>query len=222
MLFKRIVNEIDSIIARDPSARSRTEVALCYPGFHARMIHHLTHWLWHHRLKLLARFISNVARMFTGIEIHPAARIGERLFIRHGSGVVIGESTIIGDDVVLYHDVALGGAAEQNERRHPRIGDYVIIGAGAQLIGAIDVGDHARIAANAVVITDVAAGSTVVGAPARAIKHKPGDTTADVYATPNDIRLDPTFATLEKLTNEMESLKAKVAELSAKLRRIDP
>lgn len=222
MVFKRIVNEIDSVFARDPAARSRLEVIFCYPGLHAVLIYRLTHWLWQRNIKFIARFLSYLARIFTGIEIHPGASIGQRLFIDHGFGVVIGETAMIGDDVTIYHDVTLGGTSLVKGRRHPQVGNGVIIGAGAQLLGPIEVGENARIGSNAVVITNVPAGTTMVGVPARPAKVKAGeDALFEAYGTPQDTHTYPTLAAIERLTEEMDSLKARVAEMSAKLRKAE-
>ncbi|MEM7072543.1 MAG: serine O-acetyltransferase EpsC, partial [Pseudomonadota bacterium] len=158
-----ILNELDGIIARDPAAGSRFEVALCYPSFHAILFHRLSHWLWQKKLTLLARFFSQIARFLSGIEIHPGAKIGKRLFIDHGIGVVIGETSEIGDDVTLYQGVTLGGVAPSIEssaqkgiKRHPTLCDHVIVGSGAQVLGPITVGKCARVGANAVAVQDVA------------------------------------------------------------------
>src|SRR3984957_12482588 len=171
-MFKRVLQEIDAVFARDPAARSRLEVFLCYPGFHAMVFHRLAHKLWRLDFKLLARWISFFARFLTGIEIHPGAKIGQRFFIDHGMGVVIGETATIGNDVTLYHDVTLGGTSFEKGIRHPQIGNNVIIGAGAQLLGPIHVGDNARIGSNAVVVKDVPEGVTMVGVPAHSVEAK--------------------------------------------------
>ncbi len=162
-------DDIQSVFERDPAARSILEVLLCYPGLHALWGHRLAHWLWHHRLKLLARWISQLMRGLTGIEIHPAAKIGKRFFIDHGMGVVIGETTEIGEDVTLYHGVTLGGTSLKKGKRHPTIGNHVVIGAGAKILGAITVGDNSRIGANAVVVKDVPPNSVVVGVPGQIV-----------------------------------------------------
>jgi serine O-acetyltransferase len=162
-----IVSEVRSICQRDPAARHALEVALTYSGFHALMFHRLAHLLWRVHLKLLARFISWFSRLFTGVEIHPAAVIGDYCFIDHGSGVVIGETAVIGDRVTLYQGVTLGGISAEKTKRHPSVGDDVVIGAGAKLLGPITVGNGARIGANAVVLKDVPAGEVHVGIPAR-------------------------------------------------------
>jgi serine O-acetyltransferase len=160
-MFSRIIEDIDTALQRDPAARSRLEVALTYPGVHAIWGHRFAHILWRSRLKLFARLYANWVRTATGVEIHPGARIGRRFFIDHGMGVVIGETTVIGDDVMIYHDVTLGARTFENGKRHPTIGDSVIIGAGARVLGNVSVGTGARISANTVVTRDVPARTDV-------------------------------------------------------------
>jgi serine O-acetyltransferase len=155
-IIGRILEDIDNALERDPAARNRLEVFLAYPGLHAIWGHHLAHWLWNRRLKLLARIYSNQVRRATGIEIHPGARIGRRFFIDHGMGVVIGETAIVGDDVLIYHDVTLGARSQDRGKRHPTIGNRVIIGSGARVLGDVTVGEGAKIGANSLVTTDVA------------------------------------------------------------------
>ena len=213
--FKKIVNEIDAVLARDPAARSKVEVILCYPGLHAVLLYRAAHWLWRHELRLLARMIAYFARMVTGIEIHPGATIGQRFFIDHGMGVVIGETATIGNDVTLYHDVTLGGTSLQAGLRHPQIGNNVIIGAGAQLLGPITIGDNARIGSNAVVVRNVEAGQTMVGIPARAVSDRQAEKPAkfEAYAAPNAEISDPTMNLIEQLHKQVQELCAKVAKL---------
>lgn len=169
MFFKILRSDIDSMMARDPAARSRLEVVLCYPGFHALLIYRLAHGAWRRGFHLLGRWLSHLGRFLTGIEIHPGAEIGERLFIDHGMSVVIGETAVIGNDVTLYQGVTLGGTSLKGGKRHPTLQDNVIVGAGAQILGPITVGEGARIGANAVVLKDVAPGATMVGIPARPV-----------------------------------------------------
>lgn len=209
-MLKSWFEDIDSYFARDPSARSRLEVVLCYGGLHALALYRLTHFLWHLRLKLLARVLANIGRVFTGIEIHPAAIIGKRCFIDHGTGVVIGETAQIGDDVTLYHDVTLGGTSWAQGIRHPQIEDGVIVGAGAQLLGPIRIGKGARIGANAVVVHDVPEGATMVGIPARSVHASEEECvkTFTAYGTPSD--------TDESFEAQLETLKARVAALEEK------
>lgn len=163
---------MNTVSSRDPAARNLIEVFLCYPGLHALWLHRVAHWLWKHKLRLTARLISHVGRFLTGIEIHPGATIGRRFFIDHGMGVVIGETTEIGDDVLMYQGVVLGGTSLEKKKRHPTIEDNVTIGAAAILLGPILVGENAMIGANSVVVKSVPPGATVVGVPGRAVEEK--------------------------------------------------
>ena len=156
-MLKRIIEDLDTALRKDPSARNRLEVALTFPGIHAVWGYRIAHFLWRSRLKLLARIYANWVRTVTGIEIHPAAKIGRRFFIDHGMGVVIGETAVIGDDVMIYHDVTLGSTKYMNGKRHPTIEKGVVIGAGARVLGPITIGEGARISANSLVVRDVAA-----------------------------------------------------------------
>lgn len=218
-MFKRIVNDIDSVFSRDPAARSRLEVILCYPGVHAILFHRFSHWLWKNGWRTTGRFISSISRFFTGIEIHPGAVIGQRFFIDHGMGVVIGETATIGDDVTIYHDVTLGGTSLAKGIRHPQVGNGVIIGAGAQLLGPIKIGDFARIGSNSVVVKDVEKDATVVGIPAREVLEKTPPEVKDhhfeAYATPKDEEVDPVIAVLDKLRNDVANLRMRVTELES-------
>lgn len=168
-MFSTIREDIRSVFDRDPAARSTLEVLLCYPGLHAVWGHRVTHWLWTHGLKLLARWLSQLMRGLTGIEIHPGAQVGHDLFIDHGMGVVIGETAEIGRYVTLYHGVTLGGTSLNKGKRHPTLGDNVVVGAGAKILGAITVGENSRIGANAVVIRPVPPNSVVVGVPGQIV-----------------------------------------------------
>ncbi len=173
-MFETLRRDIQSVFERDPAARSILEILLCYPGLHAIWGHRLSHWLWAHELKTLARWVSQVARWFTGIEIHPGAKIGPGFFIDHGMGVVIGETSEVGADVTLYHGVTLGGTSLNKGKRHPTLGDNVVVGAGAKILGAIKVGENSRIGANAVVVKDVPPNSVVVGVPGQVVvRSKP-------------------------------------------------
>lgn len=177
-MFKQLREDIDCILQRDPAARSRTEILTCYPGLHAILVHRLAHWLWRRGWLWAGRFLSHLGRILTGIEIHPGAQIGRRVFIDHGFGVVIGETAVVGDDCTIYQGVTLGGTRlYKGEKRHPTLGEGVVVGAGAQILGGFTVGDHARIGSNAVVIKPVPAGATAVGNPARVIlkDEAPGD-----------------------------------------------
>jgi len=168
-MFTRIREDIACVFERDPAARSTWEVITCYPGFHALLIHRLAHRLWRMKLRWLARFVSHVSRFLTGIEIHPGAKVGRRVFIDHGMGVVIGETAELGDDCTLYHGVTLGGTSWNKGKRHPTLERGVVIGAGAKVLGPIVVGEGAKIGSNAVVVKDVPAGATALGIPARVI-----------------------------------------------------
>jgi serine O-acetyltransferase len=168
-MFNTIREQIDTIFRRDPAAKSTLEIVLCYPGFHAVLLHRISHRLYEMRLYLLARILSSFARLLTGIEIHPGARIGRRFFIDHGMGVVIGETTEIGDDVLLYQGVTLGGTGASRGKRHPTIGNHVVVGSGAKVLGNIRVGDDVKIGAGSVVVHPVPDNSTVVGIPGRVV-----------------------------------------------------
>lgn len=170
-MLNTIRRDIQSVFSRDPAARSTLEVLLCYPGLHAVWGHRVSHWMWIHDLKLPARWVSQLARGLTGIEIHPGATIGPGLFIDHGMGVVIGETAEVGRDVTLYHGVTLGGTSLNKGKRHPTLGDRVVVGAGAKILGAIMVGTDSRIGANAVVVRSVPENSVVVGVPGQAVKR---------------------------------------------------
>ena len=168
-MFSDIRSYVDAAVARDPAARSRAEVVLLYPGVHALAWHKLSHWLYRHRVFGLARFLSQLVRFFTGIEIHPGAHIGRGVFIDHGMGVVIGETAIVGSDVTIYQGVTLGGTGKETGKRHPTIDDGVVVSAGAIVLGSITVGANSKIGAGAVVIHDVPPGCTVVGVPGRVV-----------------------------------------------------
>ena len=216
MLFKNLRDEIDATLARDPAARSRFEVVLCYPGFQALLCYRLAHWLWQRGWHLSGRFVSHVGRCTTGIEIHPGARIGKRLFIDHGMGVVIGETAEIGDDCTLYQDVTLGGTSlERGQKRHPTLGDDVIVSAGAQVLGPFRVGNGARIGAQAVVLKEVPDGATMVGIPARQV-GRGAPTSAEPIFEPYGFTAelpDPVARALTGLLDEVSGLRARVAEL---------
>jgi len=175
ILFKTLKEDIQTVFAKDPAARSVLEVIFCYPGLHALWFHRLAHFLWWHKLQFLARLVSYISRFLTGIEIHPAAKIGRRFFIDHGTGVVIGETAEIGNDVLMYQGVVLGGTTSKKEKRHPTVGNNVVIGTGAVALGAITIGDGARIGSGSVIVKTVPPGATVVGIPGRIVenRHKP-------------------------------------------------
>lgn len=177
--FAQMREDIASALQRDPAARSWLEIALLYPGLHAIWLHRISHWLWEKGFKLLARWLSQLARGLTGIEIHPGARLGRRVFIDHGMGVVIGETAIVGSDVTLYHGVTLGGTSLNKGKRHPTIGDRVTIGAGAKVLGNISIGADSRIGANAVIVKPAPENAVLVGVPGQIVRrsqpHHPGD-----------------------------------------------
>jgi serine O-acetyltransferase len=218
MAFMLLNESIRTYRERDPAARSWLAVFLCYPGLHAVMWHRMSHWLWRHKFWLLGRFSSHIARWLTGIEIHPAAQIGRRLVIDHGMGVVIGETAVVGDDCYFYHQVTLGVARAIGGKRHPSVGNNVIIGAGAKVLGPIKVGDNARVGANSVVLEDVPSDTTVVGIPARPVdrvrtreRKLPG---FDPYGIPCDDSLDPLLRDLDQMHCELAELEARVARIA--------
>jgi len=174
-LFRSLREDINTVFARDPAARSHLEVICCYPGLHALWLHRIAHFLWQHRLRLLARILSHSNRFLTGIEIHPGAQIGRRFFIDHGASVVIGETTEIGDDVLVYQGVVLGGTTLEKKKRHPTVENNVVIGAGAIVLGPITLGNDSRIGSGSVVVKSVPPGTTVVGIPGKIVadRHKP-------------------------------------------------
>jgi serine O-acetyltransferase len=217
MLLKNLRDEIDATLARDPAARSRLEVVLCYPGFHALMFHRLAHWLWQHRWLLAGRFVSHIGRMLTGIEIHPGACIGKRLFIDHGMGVVIGETAEIGDDCTLYQGVTLGGTSlDRGQKRHPTLGNGVIVSVHAQVLGPFRVGDGARIGAQAVVLSEVPEGATMVGIPAKPVARRRESSEVrpafQPYALGPEIP-DPIVRALNGLLDEVTNLRTRLNEL---------
>jgi len=201
--------DIRSILDRDPAAQSVLEVLLCYSGLHALWFHRFNHWLWKHNCRLLARWLSQVARLLTAIEIHPGAEIGRRLFIDHGMGVVIGETSMIGDDVTLYQGVTLGGTGKEKGKRHPTIGNGVAIGAGARVLGNIRVGDNSRVGAGSVVLRDVLDNSTIVGVPGH-IVLRGGQRV--VITDPKQIH-DPLSAALSSVASQVKDLRERVQRL---------
>jgi len=224
-IFARIGEDIRNIMEKDPAARSRAEVIFCYPGFHAVLFHCAARAAWDAGLKFPGRFISHTGRLLTGIEIHPAAKIGRRVFIDHGMGLVIGETAEIGNDVTLYHGVTLGGVSLKQEKRHPTIGDCVVIGAGAQVLGPVTVGEKALIGANAVVMSDVPAGVTMVGIPARQVKARDRSGAADefvAYGTPAGDLPDPVAKVLDGIMREIQTLRTRVDELDGTTPKDDP
>jgi len=239
-MFTRIREDIACVFERDPAARSTWEVITCYPGFHALLIHRLAHRLWRMRMRWLARFVSHVSRFLTGIEIHPGAKVGRRVFIDHGMGVVIGETAELGDDCTLYHGVTLGGTSWNKGKRHPTLKAGVVIGAGAKVLGPVVVGEGAKIGSNAVVVKDVPAGATALGIPARVILDEQDKTREEkaaklgfsAYAVTAKAEDDPlakavqglldhsvdTDKRIELILNQIEELQAEREESQRQLR----
>ncbi|HET6469409.1 MAG TPA: serine O-acetyltransferase [Geminicoccaceae bacterium] len=214
-MFKSLSEDVEAVFERDPAARSRLEVVLCYPGIHALIVHRLAHRLWRRGWLLSARWISQLGRFLTGIEIHPGARIGRRFFVDHGMGVVIGETAEIGDDVTLYQGVTLGGVSLDPGKRHPTLEDGVVVGAGAAVLGPFTVGRGARIGSNAVVVKEVPAGATVVGIPARPVGPQPvaADPCFPAYGTGPGQGADPVSRALDRLAGQIATLEQRLAEL---------
>jgi serine O-acetyltransferase len=202
-LFHSVREDVATVFEADPAARSYLEVLICYPGLHAVWGHHLSHWLWRHGMRFLARLNSQFARLFTGIEIHPGAELGRRLFIDHGIGTVIGETAIVGNDVTLYQGVTLGGTGKEKGKRHPTLGNNISIGSGAKLLGNITIGDNCRVGAGSVVLRNVPANSTIVGVPGHIVLR---DGKRVVITDPKDIR-DPLSDVIIKLATELQELR---------------
>lgn len=241
-MFTKIKEDIASVFDRDPAARNTWEVITCYPGFHALLVHRMAHCLWRGGFKWLARFMSHLARWFTGIEIHPGATIGRRFFIDHGMGVVIGETADIADDVTLYHGVTLGGTSWQLGKRHPTLCKGVVVGAGAKILGPITIGEGAKIGSNAVVVKDVPAGAVAVGIPARILdeSQQARSKTAEkmgfsAYAISGDMNdpvvkaihglLDHTVVTdhrIELILEQLKRMGVKVEDEKATADKFDP
>jgi serine O-acetyltransferase len=233
-MFETIKEEIQVVFERDPAARSTLETIFTCPGFQAILFHRFNHWLWNKKLNLLARMTAHVARFLTGIEIHPGAQIGRRFFIDHGMGIVIGETSEIGDDVSIYHGVTLGGTTWKKGKRHPTLKDNVVVGAGAKILGPITIGKGARIGCNAVVVKDIPPDSTVVGVPGHVVVKKAAtDNDAnreamakkigfDAYAERKDMpdpiqnALDSILDHMHKTDKEMEELKKKLDNFEKK------
>lgn len=226
MAFKRLNEDIDAYLARDPAARSRLEVALCYPGLHATLAYRLAHGLWRRGWRLSARFLAYLAKALTGIDIHPAARVGRRLVIDHGTGVVIGETADIEDDVTLYQGVTLGGIAPSvdssrqiDRKRHPTLEAGVIVGSGAQILGPVTVGAGARIGANSVVTKDVPKGVTAVGIPARVLLPRDKEAAKQfvAYGTPTEPGPDPVIQALDNMRAQIAALESRLEEVEGRV-----
>lgn len=218
-MFARIKEEIAVVFERDPAARSAWEVMTCYPGFHALLIHRVSHCLWGSGLKWLARFISHFGRWVTGIEIHPGARIGRRFFIDHGMGVVIGETSEIGDDCTLYHGVTLGGTSWNKGKRHPTLGAGVVVGAGAKILGPIEIGAGAKIGSNAVVVKPVPPGATAIGIPARIVESHEVEGRFAAYAVARDAN-DPVAQAIHELIDHSVEADRRIEHILAELKRL--
>ena len=214
----RIIEDVRSVFARDPAARNVFEILTCYSGVQAVIFYRLTHFLWRYKLRWLARFISTLARWVTGIEIHPGAVIGRRFFIDHGMGVVIGETTIIGDDCMLYHGVTLGGTTWDKVKRHPTLKNGVVIGAGAKILGPVTLGNNVRVGSNSVVVRSIDDNETVVGIPGRIVRKKAEDTDSfDSYAASSSgISNDPTLQAVNSLIDRLSELEEKLDKASSK------
>lgn len=225
MAFDRVRRDIAAIFERDPAVRGLAEAWLCYSGFHALLLHRASHALWRWGLRLPARMLSQLGRFFTGIEIHPGAAIGSGFFIDHGSGVVIGETSEIGDGVTIYHGVTLGGiapavnsASQAMTKRHPTLADGVIVGSAAQILGPILVGENARVGASAVVLKDVPPGATVVGNPARIARARgTGTARFEAYGASRDEVSDPVAKLIEALLDQIDAMQARTADLESRL-----
>ena len=219
-MFSRIKEEIAVVFERDPAARNTWEVITCYPGFHALLVHRFAHWLWRARLRWLARLTSHVGRFLTGIEIHPGASVGSRFFIDHGMGVVIGETAEVGDDCTLYHGVTLGGTSWSKGKRHPTLGNGVVVGAGAKILGPITIGDGARVGSNAVVVKNVPPGATAIGIPAHIVEKGAGEKTGfAAYAVGADLN-DPLVKAIHDLINHSVSTDQRIDRIREQLERL--
>jgi serine O-acetyltransferase len=226
-MFNHLREDIAVVFERDPAARTHWEVLTTYPGLHALIIHRFSHWLWTCRLRWLARFSSHIARWFTGIEIHPGASIGRRVFIDHGMGVVIGETAVIGDDCTLYHGVTLGGTSWKKGKRHPTLERGVVIGAGAKVLGPITVGENAKIGSNAVVVKDVPAGATAVGIPARILDQEKARQRDDMaqkigfsaYAVSEDMN-DPMSKAIHALLDHAAEQDKRLQEMAQQIAKL--
>ena len=219
VFFERLKEDINSFMTRDPAARSKIAVVLCYPGYHAILFYRFSNAAWRRKWFLSGRWISHLGRFLTGIEIHPGAMIGRRFFIDHGMGVVIGETSEVGDDVTLYQGVTLGGTSLEKGKRHPTLGNGVIVGSGAQILGPLNVGEAARIGANAVVLQDVPKGATMVGIPAKIVMGR--DKTLEdefcAYGIPTEDLPDPVARSFESLRNQVTTLSERVVQLEQEL-----
>jgi len=230
-MFDKIREDIYSVFDRDAAARGVLEIIFCYPGLHAVWFYRIAHWFWTHELYFLGRFTSHLGRFFTGIEIHPGAKIGKKFFIDHGMGVVIGETAVIGDDCTLYHGVTLGGTSWQKGKRHPTLGNDVVVGAGAKVLGPIEIGDGARIGSNAVVVKPVPPGTTVIGVPGRLVdptkgkgdqdrRHRMAEKMGfDAYGVTQDAP-DPVAHAINCMLDHMHLMDRKMQDMCEALKRL--
>jgi serine O-acetyltransferase len=219
-MFDRMKRDVRAVLERDPAARSALEVALCYPGVHAIWLHRPAQWLWRHGWFVSARFLSHIARLLTGIEIHPAATLGPGLFIDHGMGVVIGETAEVGEDVTLLHGVTLGGTSLKKEKRHPTLGDNVVVGAGAGIFGAFSIGSGSRIGAGSVVVREVPPNSVVVGVPGRVTSRDGQRVGGGIDLNQVDLP-DPLARALEQLVERIHALEEEIEGLKKAAERAD-
>jgi len=217
-MFDVLKRDIRVVFARDPAARSVMEVLWCYPGVHALCFHRLAHWLWTLQWLTLARFLSHIGRFVTGIEIHPGARVGPGLFIDHGMGVVIGETSEIGANCTLYQGVTLGGTSLKKEKRHPTLGSHIVVGAGAKILGAITIGDHSKIGAGSVVVTEVPPHSTVVGIPGRVVQRS-GTAVVEAIDLDHHDLPDPEAKAINYLADKVRELERELHQLRQEVRR---
>lgn len=211
-MLKYFREDIKTIFDEDPAARSLMEVLFCYPGFHAILLHRISHFLWTHKLKFFGRLLSHISRFLAGIEIHPGAKIGRRFFIDHGAGVVIGETAEIGDDVLMYQGTVLGGTSREKTKRHPTIGNRVVIGAGATLLGPITVGNNAKIGSGSVVVKDVPEGTTAVGIPGRVVLPKDKRPKPLIDLEHGDLP-DPIIGAINTLVRRIDHLEERIKKL---------
>ncbi|MFK5925508.1 MAG: serine O-acetyltransferase [Desulfuromusa sp.] len=216
-MFSQLKEDLKVVFERDPAVRSVFEIIFCYPGFHAMIFYRLSHRLWNNHLKFLARFVSHLGRFFTGIEIHPGAMIGHGFFIDHGMGVVIGETAEIGDNCTLYHGVTLGGTSWAKEKRHPTLGNNVIIGSGAKILGPFKVGDDSKIGSNSVVVKEVPATATVVGIPGRVVLSGKKRVGVDLE---HDKLPDPVAKAVSCVFDQLHRLEEKVEELQREQKQL--
>lgn len=219
-LFRRIKRDLQVVFDRDPAAKSLMEVVLCYPGFHAILLHRIAHWFYQRGLVLIPRLISQLNRFLTGIEIHPGAKIGEGLFIDHGMGVVIGETAEIGDNVTIYQGVTLGGTGKEKGKRHPTLGNNVVVSTGAKVLGSMKIGNNVKIGAGSVVLKDVPDNCTVVGVPGKVVKRdgrRIRDASEDLIDLRHNLLPDPVGETILSLQRKITKMEERIAELEAKI-----